>query len=118
MKQISQNRPYHLCFETLSNQLRLQILEVLRHGPMNVTELAMKLHAERSRVSHSLAMLKLCSYVDTKKQGKEMIYSIKDNTPLTAHQPGTSIFAIVDNHIDSHCKGCNKLRVEKIGIVG
>lgn len=109
----SQDKPYHLCFETLSNQLRLQILEMLSKRPMNVTELAALLHAERSRVSHSLQMLRICSYVDAKKQGKEVVYTLRDGTPLGAQRPGNSVFAIVDNHIDEHCKGCNKLRMEK-----
>ena len=115
-------KPYHLCFETLANQLRLQILEILSRRPMNVTELARTIKAERSRVSHSLEMLRLCSYVDTKKHGKETIYSIRDNTPLTTQQSGTSVFSIIDNHIDQHCKNCQKIeradKVEKVGITG
>lgn len=119
MKAISRTeKPYHLCFETLSNQLRLQILEHLKQRPMNVTELAAALHAERSRISHSLQMLRVCSYVDAKKHGKEMVYTVRDGTPLAAEQSGKSVFAIIDNHIDSHCKGCNKLRLEKAEVGG
>ena len=62
--------PYKLCFETLANDLRLQILHELQLGPKSVSELAQALKAEQSRVSHSLEMLRACSYVGAERQGK------------------------------------------------
>ncbi len=98
---------YHLCFETLSNELRIKIIELLGKTPMSVNELADKLNAERSRVSHSLSIMRGCNIVDVKKTGKNMVYSLKDKTFISAAK-ANSIFEIVDNHVDNYCTTCHK----------
>ncbi|MFO7872599.1 MAG: metalloregulator ArsR/SmtB family transcription factor [Candidatus Undinarchaeales archaeon] len=73
MKPISQ-KPVHKCFETLANELRLNIIKTLKKDELCVTDLAEKLGVERSRVSHSLQTLKRCSIVHSKNKGKKNIY--------------------------------------------
>ncbi len=98
---------YHLCTETLANELRLSILEELKKQPISVTELAKKVNAERSNVSHALEMLKKCSLVDAKKQGKQVIYSL-NNSPLLQPQVNKNIFQIIDEHKLHNCEVCHK----------
>lgn len=102
-------KTYHLCMDTLSNELRLKILELLKQRPMGVSDIAAALKAERSRVSHALAMLKVCSIVKAEKRGKEMIYHLNPNAwPLQTDSP-QSIFTLLDRHISVHCHGCPKM---------
>ncbi|PIN81478.1 hypothetical protein COV11_01970 [Candidatus Woesearchaeota archaeon CG10_big_fil_rev_8_21_14_0_10_30_7] len=98
---------YHLCTETLANELRLSILETLKKQPTSVTELSKKVNAERSTVSHALDLLKKCSLVNAEKQGKQMIYSLND-TPLIRPHKNKDIFQIIDEHKDEHCPTCHK----------
>lgn len=101
--------PYHLCLDTLSNKLRLKAVELLKQKPMSVTELANSLGVERSRLSHSLAMLKLCKITDAKREGKEIIYSLNADAWPTKTSAGNSVFAAIDKHINTHCGSCAKL---------
>ena len=77
--------PYHLCFETLANELRIEILRLLIEKPCSVQELSQKLDAEQSRVSHALKMLRTCSFVVVEKRGKIRGNGAKDGQkkPLT-----------------------------------
>ncbi|MBS3059546.1 MAG: helix-turn-helix transcriptional regulator, partial [Candidatus Diapherotrites archaeon] len=72
--------------------------------PMSVEELSKKLNAERSRVSHSLQVLKTCSYVETEKQGKQRIYSLKkDVLEGMKRENPSNLFGFVDQHFESYC---------------
>src|SRR3989338_2905788 len=107
---MQQQIQYHLCFETLANELRIKIIEQLSGRSMSVNELAEQLGAERSRVSHSLYMLKGCKVVNVKKQGKKMLYSLSDRNYLSATKPGNSLFAIINEHVENCCTTCYKLK--------
>ncbi|SRR3989338_3631290 len=109
METVQVGKPYHLCFETLSNELRIHIIEQLEKKAMSVNEIADTLNSERSRISHSLGILRGCNIVDVKKHGKKMIYSLKDKTYLNAAKSGNSIFAIINEHIDNYCTCCHKM---------
>ncbi len=102
---------YPMCFDTLANGLRLQILKALEEKPMYVDELAKKLGVEQSRLSHSLKMLRTCNYVDVKANGKQHIYSIKDGV-LEVNPHGKeklTIFDVMDNHVENFCHNeCKK----------
>lgn len=100
-------KPHHLCFETFANQLRMDIMKLLLKKPMHVEELTKELGVERSRVSHSLQMLRQCKLVEVKKDGKRSIYSAKHGTFF--HAKGNGVLNVMDNHIKTHCKGCAKL---------
>lgn len=112
MKLDSSGKPYHLCFETLANELRIKIIDNLRERPMSVEELSKRVHAERSRVSHSLKMLRDCSYVDTEKKGKERIYSLKTGSFEAINDASRgNLFNVLDEHVECYCNNeCKKLK--------
>ena len=98
--------PYHLCFETLSNDLRMNILDSIRSSPKSVTSIASVLGVERSRISHALQMLKLCSMVDMKKEGKENVYFICDERLFSDRE---NVLKILDDHMKNYCGSCKKI---------
>lgn len=115
MNIVGEAKPYHLCFETLANDLRLKILNELEKQPLSVQELAKRVNAERSTVSHSLKTLKECSYVDAKKQGKEMVYFMAPNVLAdlnSANSSTSGMFRFMDSHIENFCcNDCKKIRL-------
>ena len=107
---------YAMCFETLSNELRLRILALLAERRMSVQELAEKLGAERSRVSHSLEILRNCKYVDYEKKGKERVYGLANsmkNGVKTKGAKSMHIFDFVDRHVEEHCNECQKVKARQ-----
>ncbi len=101
-----------MCFETLSNDLRLKILQELAEKPLSVNDLAKRLNAEQSRLSHSLSMLRTCNYVVAATKGKQRIYSLNPaiQKGLSVEKDRANIFEYMDSHIAAVCKNhCNKL---------
>lgn len=95
-------KPYKLFFGTLANNQRLEIINLLRKEPRNVTEICKKLKFNQTTVSHNLAILKKCSFVFVQKNGKKRLYSLNKKTikPL---------MGLIDNHTERFCKylcGC------------
>lgn len=97
-----------LCFETLANELRVQILKILHEKPMNVNELTEKLGVERTRVSHSLQMLRDCKLVTVTKQGKEHIYTINNASPFFSTEQKGGLFTLMQEHKQKSCGSCYK----------
>src|SRR3989338_2608927 len=94
-------KPYNLCFETLSNDLRLKILKELAEKPRSVNDLA-----------KSLSMLRLCNYVTVRTQGKQRIYDLNPviKQGVSMEKGKSSIFEYMDSHIALACQNhCNKL---------
>jgi ArsR family transcriptional regulator len=60
----------------LADPERLQIISVLRRGPLNVTQLAELLHSKIVNVSHHLGVLRHAGLVQDAKQGRFVVYSI------------------------------------------
>ena len=96
---------HQYCFETLSNQLRLDIITLLQKGNMNVTQLATATKAERSRVSHALQALRRCHLVQTAKRGREIVYTLNKETPVFKEARG-NIFGLVAQHCRTNCAVC------------
>ncbi|UCC34008.1 MAG: winged helix-turn-helix transcriptional regulator, partial [Candidatus Bathyarchaeota archaeon] len=67
-------------FSTLANPTRLAILELLREGPKNVTEISKTLNQEQSMISHNLKPLENCNFVFAKRKKKERLYSLNKET--------------------------------------
>ena len=65
-------------FKALAHPTRIQILETLRDGERNVTELQEILSVEASSVSQQLAVLRNKNIVDTRKAGTSVYYSVRD----------------------------------------
>ena len=89
-------KPYELFFQTLANEQRLKIINLLRKGPKNVSEICKSLNFNQTTVSHNLRRLKTCGFVFIKKNGKERIYSLNRETikPL---------MDLIDKHTDRFC---------------
>lgn len=65
-------------FRALGDPRRLKILEALLDGERNVGELVELVGSSQGRVSNHLACLKQCGFVDTRREGKFVYYSIAD----------------------------------------
>lgn len=82
-------------FKALGDRTRLEIIEMLREfGEMSVTEIQMKLGKEQNLISHHLSCLKDCSLAASRKEGKSMIYSIRDKRIL-------KLLTITDDYVRS-----------------
>jgi ArsR family transcriptional regulator len=55
---------------------RIQIIDVLRTGPKNVTEIAKALKTEIVNASHHLKVMRMAGLVEDKKDGRFVIYSL------------------------------------------
>jgi DNA-binding transcriptional ArsR family regulator len=107
MKKISE-KPYSLCFETLSNELRVKVLQELKKGAKTVQELSKKLNAEQSRLSHSLQILRECNFVESKTKGKNRLYFLKTGI-VKEIKKEKDIFSVIDSHIKESCNNeCKK----------
>jgi DNA-binding transcriptional ArsR family regulator len=62
--------------KALADPDRLRIVQVLRAGPRNVSELTAELNAEIANVSHHLQILKRERIVETEKQGRFVVYRL------------------------------------------
>ena len=62
----------------LAEPTRLHLLWQLAQGPKTVTELTAAAQAPRTVVSQHLAKLRLSGIVDTRKDGRHVIYSLHD----------------------------------------
>jgi len=86
----------HLFFSTLSNPTRLAILELLRDGPKNVTELSKVLNQEQSMISHNLKPLERCRFIFSERRKKERFYSLNKETM-------EQLFKIFTYHAKKYC---------------
>ncbi|MDR3241637.1 MAG: metalloregulator ArsR/SmtB family transcription factor [Lactobacillaceae bacterium] len=69
-------------FKLLGNKQRLTILELLRERAYSVSEIVAALQMEQSAVSHQLKLLREAQLVQTKKQGREVLYCLSDSHVL------------------------------------
>src|SRR5215470_15944175 len=76
-------RLYREFFRALSNQTRFSIVQLLREKPHYVNEIAEKLGIEQSRISHNLACLLNCGFVEWEWNGKNKVYRLNpDLNPI------------------------------------
>ena len=62
----------------LATGSRVRILSVLRDGSIGVTELADRLHMEKSAVSHQLRVLRDLGLVTPTRSGRNITYALHD----------------------------------------
>jgi DNA-binding transcriptional ArsR family regulator len=91
----------HKCLSILGNELRTNILALLKDGELSVGELCNKLNEEQSKVSHALLQLKKCNFIDSKRSGKEQIYFIKSEVILKGDK---GILDLIKGHVNKYCK--------------
>lgn len=66
-------------FQALSDPSRVRILASLMHGEVNVGGLASAVGISESAVSHHLRNLRLMRLVRTRKDGRQVFYSLDDD---------------------------------------
>lgn len=69
-------RHYREFFRALGNQTRFEIVQLLKGRPHFVNEIVDKLRMEQSRVSHNLACLLNCGFVEWDWSGKNKVYRL------------------------------------------
>lgn len=66
-------------FKIYSDFTRLRIIDLLVEKEVCVQEIADSLNASQSAISHQLKLLRDLNVVKTRKQGKQVFYSLQDN---------------------------------------
>lgn len=89
-------RSYKIFFSTLVSEPRLKIINLLRKEKKNVSEIIKELKMNQSAVSHNLARLKSCGFVEIETKGKFRYYGLNSKTikPL---------LELIDRHMSQHC---------------
>lgn len=85
--------------KALAEPLRLRIVDTLREGPRNVSEIAEALGVELMIASHHLGILKNSGLVERQKQGRYAVYKLR---------PGVSTRGQID-------LGCCQLKLPRDG---
>ena len=88
--------PYVYFFKAMSSKTRIEIIRVLGSGPMCVGEIHRSLGFKQSRVSRNLECLARCGFVKSRRSGKQMIYSLNDETIRP-------IIELIDVHMKKYC---------------
>ena len=65
-------------FKLLNDENRLQIIELLFAGPVNVSEITSTLGIEQSLTSHHLGVLRKEGILISERRGKEIFYQLAD----------------------------------------
>jgi ArsR family transcriptional regulator len=87
-------------FKALAHPARIKILELLRAGEKGVNELQAHLEMEPSGVSQQLAVLRSKNLVETRKEGTNVYYRVRDPEIFTLLDVARKIFTnhLVDMH--------------------
>lgn len=87
---------YKIFFGTLVSEPRLKILNLLKKEKKSVSEIIHELKMDQTSVSHNLARLKKCGFVNVEVKGKFRYYKLNEKTikPL---------MNLIDNHMSQHC---------------
>ena len=87
---------YKIFFGTLVSESRLKIINLLRKGKKNVSDIMKKLKMDQTAVSHDLSRLKKCGFVVCKSKGKYRYYKLNRETikPL---------MKLIDKHMSQYC---------------
>lgn len=87
---------YKIFFGTLVSEQRLKIINLLRKGKKNVSEIMDLLEMDQTAVSHNLARLKQCGFVISEVEGKYRYYKLNEETikPL---------MSLIDKHMNRYC---------------
>jgi DNA-binding transcriptional ArsR family regulator len=75
-------------FRVLGDPTRLRILDALSRGELCVGDLAARLGATESAVSHQLRLLRTARIVRTRREGRMIFYSLDDTHVLTLFEQG------------------------------
>ena len=87
---------YKVFFGTLVSDPRLRMINLLRRGNKNVSEIMQELKMDQTSVSHDLARLKKCGFVKSEINKKFRYYNLNEETikPL---------MEIIEKHMSQYC---------------
>lgn len=87
---------YKIFFGTLVSEPRLKIINLLRKGKKNVSQIIEELDMDQTAVSHDLSRLKKCGFVEVEEDGKFHYYKLNEKTikPL---------MELIDKHMVGNC---------------
>lgn len=87
---------YKIFFGTLFSEPRLRIINLLRRGKKNVSEIMEELGMDQTIVSHNLARLRNCGFVNIEIDGKYRYYNLNEETikPL---------MEMIEKHMSQYC---------------
>ncbi|MBI4151954.1 winged helix-turn-helix transcriptional regulator [Candidatus Woesearchaeota archaeon] len=88
----------------MANPNRLNIINVLRQGEKNVSEICTATGFEQTMVSHNLKVLEHHGMVFMKKEGKYRIYRVN-------HKTIKPLLEFIDEHMSEYC--CKILESQK-----
>ena len=81
-------------FRGFGDPTRVRILELLRDkGELSVGELVERLGVPQPKVSNHLACLRWCQFVQTRKEGNQVIYSLRDDRVRRILELGDELLA-------------------------
>ena len=81
-------------FKAIGDPTRLTIMEELRKkGELTVSDIVQILKRDQGRISHHLACLRNCGLVKTRREGKQIYYSLNGKKRISA------ILLNVDEHV-------------------
>lgn len=88
-------------YKALSDSTRMKIIDVLYEGELCVCDISSLINMTKSATSHQLKYLKDMNLIKSRKQGKEVFYSLADNHVI-------QVFEISKLHIleDRNEKNC------------
>lgn len=75
-------------FKIFSDNTRLRIIDLLVTGEYCVQDISDNLETSQSAISHQLKLLRDLNVVKTRKQGKQVFYSLQDNHIKDIYQTG------------------------------
>ena len=87
---------YKIFFGTLVSKSRLKIINLLRKGKKNVSQIMQKLKMNQTAVSHDLFRLKKCGFVICEIEGKYRYYKLNEKTILP-------LMNMIDKHMSEYC---------------
>ena len=71
---------YKIFFGTLFSEPRLKMINLLRKGKKNVSEIMSELKMDQTSVSHDLSRLKQCGFVNVDIEGKFRYYTLNEQS--------------------------------------
>ena len=87
---------YKIFFGTLVSEPRLKIINLLRNGKKNVGEIMEKLKMDQTAVSHDLARLKQCGFVNSEVDGKYRYYELN-------YESIKPLMEMIEKHMSKYC---------------
>lgn len=90
--------PAHREFlKTIGNPKRTALMLLLLKKPMSVAKLTKRSGMHQTTVSHHLKRLLQCQFVRNRRDGKERIYSVNEET-------AGPLFRLMDKHVKKYCR--------------